>query len=106
MRKQEADNEYPHKEKEKECGERKCDPWKCSIGQEHVEMLKKKNASFSENREKEISKEPCLDLEKFDSQVGSLDGPNFLSEVGEEEYAGPEGWVGGLIRTRQMGLSP
>jgi len=54
-------------------------------------MNKKRNASFSENKEKVISKGPHLDSEKFDVQVGGLDGPNFLSEVGKEGYDGPAG---------------
>lgn len=46
--------------------------------------------SFSENKEKEISKRPRLDSEKFDVSVGGLDGPNFLSKIGRERYDGPE----------------
>lgn len=38
-------------------------------------MNKKRNASFSENKEKEISKDPCLDSVKFDVQVGGAEWP-------------------------------
>ena len=40
-------------------------------------MNKKRNGSSSENKEKEISKGPCLDSEKFDVQVGRAGWPQF-----------------------------
>lgn len=66
--------------------------------------MHRRNASLSENKEKEISRCSSLDADKFNLRAG-LDDPSFFRKVRTEGYDGHDIRVGGLMRAGQVWLS-